>query len=211
MTSIILEVPYKDKDQAKTLGAKWNPELKKWYITDKQDSTLFANWIKKPLTELKIIDNVKASAYYVAENKIYCYRCKHQAKVFGILICSPYQYCDTDDLNDFETYNTDAFIYYIHQISTETLQEIKKFATNSYYMDFSQIINRRYLMNHCEHCDAPFGDFWLYGEPSGAFAPIDQAEADEIKIRKINGKFEVNAGAWSICEIDSTWMTHVNV
>ncbi|WP_222703892.1 DUF5710 domain-containing protein [Treponema pectinovorum] len=25
-------VPLQGKDEAKSLGAKWNPELKKWYI-----------------------------------------------------------------------------------------------------------------------------------------------------------------------------------
>ena len=29
---LLLNVPYEEKDEAKSLGAKWNPELKKWYI-----------------------------------------------------------------------------------------------------------------------------------------------------------------------------------
>ena len=30
--SLIIDVPYAEKDEAKSLGAKWNPNLKKWYV-----------------------------------------------------------------------------------------------------------------------------------------------------------------------------------
>ena len=32
MESIFLEVPYKDKEEAKQLECKWNADLKKWYL-----------------------------------------------------------------------------------------------------------------------------------------------------------------------------------
>ena len=32
MGYIFLEVPYKDKEEAKQLECKWNKELKKWYV-----------------------------------------------------------------------------------------------------------------------------------------------------------------------------------
>ena len=35
--SLILNVPYKEKDEAKALGAKWNPQLKKWYVEKRMD------------------------------------------------------------------------------------------------------------------------------------------------------------------------------
>jgi hypothetical protein len=28
---IVLSVPFSEKDDAKALGAQWNPEIKKWY------------------------------------------------------------------------------------------------------------------------------------------------------------------------------------
>ncbi len=43
---IILEVPFAEKDEAKSLGAKWNPELKKWYIPDGIEKEKFNKWIK---------------------------------------------------------------------------------------------------------------------------------------------------------------------
>ena len=30
--SLFLNVPYNEKDEAKSLGALWNPQRKKWYV-----------------------------------------------------------------------------------------------------------------------------------------------------------------------------------
>lgn len=29
---VFLDVPYHEKDEAKRLGARWDPEVRKWYI-----------------------------------------------------------------------------------------------------------------------------------------------------------------------------------
>lgn len=42
---ILLKVPYAEKDEAKSLGARWNPARKCWYVPDGQDSAPFARWI----------------------------------------------------------------------------------------------------------------------------------------------------------------------
>ena len=42
---INLVTPFADKDQAKALGARWDPVKKNWYIDDVADLTPFARWI----------------------------------------------------------------------------------------------------------------------------------------------------------------------
>lgn len=42
---INLVTPFADKDQAKALGARWDPVRKNWYIVDVADLTPFARWI----------------------------------------------------------------------------------------------------------------------------------------------------------------------
>lgn len=42
---IFLKVPYAEKDEAKALGARWNPTRKCWYVPDGKDSEPFARWI----------------------------------------------------------------------------------------------------------------------------------------------------------------------
>lgn len=42
---LILNVPYEEKDEAKALGAKWNPGIKKWYVQNREDYSKFYKWI----------------------------------------------------------------------------------------------------------------------------------------------------------------------
>lgn len=41
---LILEVPFIEKEQAKSLGAKWDPIKKKWYVPAGVDADLFSKW-----------------------------------------------------------------------------------------------------------------------------------------------------------------------
>jgi len=42
-----LDVPFKDKDKAKQLGARWNAEKKSWYVPDGIQLTAFEKWLPK--------------------------------------------------------------------------------------------------------------------------------------------------------------------
>lgn len=43
-----LKVPFAEKDQAKKLGARWDPARKLWYIEGKTDVAAFARWTPVP-------------------------------------------------------------------------------------------------------------------------------------------------------------------
>jgi hypothetical protein len=40
-----LTVPFAEKDAAKSLGARWDPALRVWYISNVPDLAPFARWI----------------------------------------------------------------------------------------------------------------------------------------------------------------------
>ena len=42
---IDLAVPYAEKDEAKALGARWDPARKRWYVNDPKDPEAFARWM----------------------------------------------------------------------------------------------------------------------------------------------------------------------
>ena len=42
---LVLNVPFREKDQAKALGARWDPELKKWFVPKGADERPFQRWI----------------------------------------------------------------------------------------------------------------------------------------------------------------------
>ena len=46
--ALYLNVPYGEKDEAKSLGAKWDAKVKKWYIDMARDEYVkFSKWILK--------------------------------------------------------------------------------------------------------------------------------------------------------------------
>lgn len=44
---IFLNVPYAEKDDARALGARWNPGRKRWYVPDGVDVAPFQKWLAK--------------------------------------------------------------------------------------------------------------------------------------------------------------------
>lgn len=53
---IVLDVPYREKDEAKTLGALWDPDIKKWFVPKGRDPKPFAKWHPKGIV-LKVAAN----------------------------------------------------------------------------------------------------------------------------------------------------------
>jgi Domain of unknown function (DUF5710) len=43
-TNINLKVPFNEKDQAKSLGARWNAEAKLWYVPQGVEAAPFEKW-----------------------------------------------------------------------------------------------------------------------------------------------------------------------
>lgn len=43
-----LKVPFAEKDEAKKLGARWDPARKLWYIENKEDLAPFSRWSPSP-------------------------------------------------------------------------------------------------------------------------------------------------------------------
>ena len=41
---LFLTVPYAEKDEAKALGARWNPTKRRWYVPDGVATEAFAKW-----------------------------------------------------------------------------------------------------------------------------------------------------------------------
>ena len=54
---IILDVPFMEKDEAKMLGAQWDPEIKKWFVPPGISPRGFAKWLTQ-----KRDDNWQSSA-----------------------------------------------------------------------------------------------------------------------------------------------------
>lgn len=66
---LYINVPFKEKDEAKSLGAKWDSKQKSWYVRDERDYPKFQKWIesKKALKELYCFCGVLKKSYFYGE------------------------------------------------------------------------------------------------------------------------------------------------
>ena len=69
MARLYLYVPYSQKDEAKKLGAKWDPFAGSWYVPDGMNPKAFQRWLKVEESrtqfsgEQKRSDNVPGNVY----------------------------------------------------------------------------------------------------------------------------------------------------
>ena len=73
---LYLNVSYEDKDKAKALGARWNPNVKKWYVKDRKDYPKFMEFMGDE--NILVLDNL-----YLIQGFQECFRChKQTSKTF---------------------------------------------------------------------------------------------------------------------------------
>jgi len=198
MPKTILNVPYKEKDQAKGLGAKWDADQKVWYVPDGLDTAPFQDWIPKTPEEPFI--NVRADSYTLIESVQECRRCKRLTKMFGFLLAPGHESLQMDEEEDekgnplitepsWEVSNTPCLLANVDYIAPKVLTQVKKL-TNTYFMDRSQTLDADYYMNHCQFCKIKQGDFFAYREPGGAFFPDSAKQFEMIKTYEIKEPFQ---------------------
>jgi exodeoxyribonuclease VII large subunit len=63
MSETYLDVPFKDKDQAKALGARWDGPAKKWFVPEGRDLALFKAWLpaNSAQTPARVADQTPAT------------------------------------------------------------------------------------------------------------------------------------------------------
>ena len=69
MINTYLDVPFKEKDDAKALGARWDVQARKWYIPEGSELTPFHRWLSKELPaqpQNPVVSSEQAANYSVA-------------------------------------------------------------------------------------------------------------------------------------------------
>lgn len=86
MARIDLAVPFSQKDEAKSLGARWDPSLKTWYVPDGMAVGPLARWL--PVPDKSDLEHepefcVRSPYYYVVESVSDCWSCSNLTRVFS--------------------------------------------------------------------------------------------------------------------------------
>ncbi|MFN8390743.1 MAG: DUF5710 domain-containing protein [Bdellovibrionota bacterium] len=47
---VLLKVPFDEKDDAKKLGARWDPDFRQWFVPQGMDTKPFRRWLQDEKT-----------------------------------------------------------------------------------------------------------------------------------------------------------------
>lgn len=168
-----LNVPFEEKEQAKSLGAKWDATNKSWYIPKGESLDKFERWLPNEKLNLEEHCQKLVSPVYVVKSSCPCWKCDHISQVICIAANG---FSDHEmDLRDFVTFSNVTFM-------SEKLQSYINESFKLYKPSYSKTAGGVYYMNHCEHCGAKMGDFFMHNEPGGAFHPVNKHEGEMITL-----------------------------
>lgn len=180
--ALLLNVPFAEKDQAKALGARWNPELKAWYVPDRTKYTQFERWLDGPMI---IYDHI-----YIVEGIHTCYRCEKETTVIGFGFETYYEVHESNPVLD----ATDIHIGPINsQLPKKLAAQLKE--RYGLRMGYSKTIGSSYCANHCRNCNALFGNFFLFEEVETPFFIDGEESASKLILRKINLPYDIAVSA----------------
>lgn len=179
---IYLNVPYSEKEQVKELGARWDPDIKKWYYKGLvRDYTKFAKWISDDEEITIAFEHI-----YIVERIRACYKCGKQTRVIGLALGEHMVLYQNDD----GTYKCDCFedvyefpsLYVTWELCERDIPlALLEYLKSNYNVHVGKSrIGGTYFANHCEHCDAIQGSNYLMEEDIELANQTDK-DVEELK------------------------------
>lgn len=124
------------------------------------------------------------AAVYLLRAEGECYSCKKATPMFALMALPPIHEEGAEGPGD----EDDCMFREIGEMPANLLEAIKASAGPCFRPDHSRTAASRYWMNHCVHCDAKQGDFFVHG-PEGPFWPYDETQMDAIHATRFDGPF----------------------
>lgn len=182
-----LNVPYGEKDEAKQLGARWSPELKKWYVQNKEDYPKFARWI---LNQGFI---VVCDAIYVLEGRQNCFKCGKETRVIEFALENFFEFEGGQYEGESIEYDYwDDVIRIAGPIDPIPTPILKYLQSKYNYKDrYSSTTGESHINNCCDNCDVLQGDFYLFNEVDSPFFINTEEKVRNLKIYKINLRHDI--------------------
>lgn len=199
---LLLDVPYNEKDEAKALGARWDPELKKWYVQNERNYYKFTKWIFKEGC------SVACKNLYIVEAKRKCYKCGYETTVVSLAADDYWTFDGLEDVlegrttvdvsNGFGPEEADDCCHYADFFVLLGLTENIPTALLNYMLDkynirnkFSNTTKKKSLSNLCERCNALHGNWYLFQEVDSPFWIYDRQDIKKLKFYRIPLKYDL--------------------
>lgn len=194
-----INVPFSDKDVVKSIGAFWDVEQKTWFVPNHKDINDFQQWIDKSKVSVIIKSPVS-----IALNSSDCYKCANKTAVIS-LASSNFYYLSTDENENEKWFRADGLSFFSMPVFIENELAVKiNGLFPNYKIAYSKTVESNYWANHCEHCGALQGDFFLHSEPGGAFFPLEIEEYEQLTFITVPSKFDVEIDA------DYSWLSNAD-
>lgn len=192
-----INVPYSEKDIAKSKGALWNAEQKSWFVPDHKNINDFLQWI-----DTKNISTIIKSPFFIAVNSKECYKCAESTTV--IALASNDFYCLDYDANDNQKWLQmhDLFFFPMPVHMNTEVTDLLNRLFPQFKKGYSKTVGGKYWANHCERCGVLQGDWHMHSEPGGAFSPMEIEQCKELTLISINTDFYVEFKA------DTSWASN---
>lgn len=167
----MIEVPFAEKDDAKALGARWDPAARSWYVPAGRDPALFARWIPRPFR----IDGPTIPARLVGLVER-CYRCSSRGVALAGILVSTHYSLDPCGFIGFD---------FVARVLAELVNDTplaQRYNIGRIRLRSSQIRPEGYVANACGYCDTLWGSFPLqeslteYLADGGSYARLVIAE-----------------------------------
>jgi hypothetical protein len=192
-----LNVSYEDKDDAKRQGARWDATARRWYVPDGVPLGPFARWQPAAVEG----EEALIAPIFLRKSSEPCYKCSAVSEVF-CLGATAVRDVDVEDDGGVYKHEHDNLpglvnVANLEQLDARLVAALARLAPR-YKLDYSHTQRAQVWINHCQHCGAKLGDFYMHNEPDGAFfptSPDDKRISDTLLFEQ--GEFAY-VGSWSM-------------
>ena len=188
---IYLNVPYNEKEQAKSLGARWDAKVKKWFFHGAvSEFSKFGKWIADGYEQTLIV----YECFHIIESLRTCFKCGENTRVIGfgirehsILMDNDDDTYSIDDPDDFPEMENEIYLAWSadeEEIPPLILSYIKsKYSVKTGY---SSVVGSCFA-NHCDHCGVIQGNNYLFDEdsPLNTMTPVEEELIERMSKLKI--------------------------
>lgn len=176
-----LHVPFEEKDEAKLLGARWDPQARRWYVPAGVSDEPFARWFEPGEERAPVAPdysnhplNLAIERPSIAEAAVQCWSCHQDTPVLTVA-----------------GREEDGALVSVTGIQAfdSTLRRALS-AYPFYRLAYSRTTSAWAFANVCTLCGALQGDFFLHSEPDGPFFALHNAET-HVKVTELVGPIRV--------------------
>lgn len=184
---LLLNVPYSEKDEAKALGAYWNPTLKRWYVKDQSCYHRFARWI------LPYGDTIVCDRLYIVEGCQKCFKCGRETRVIGYGLEHFMELEDDGDNISYDWNDEEIRITEINNEYVPVLSPVISYLQThyNYKKRYSQTTYKTTYNSCCDHCNVLQGRYYIFHEVDSPFFITSEKMARGLRLYMIPLEYDI--------------------